>query len=67
MQHFDDIPISKIQKMPGYQTGAEMLTGTAQAATFDNAGPESNPTGLGALAGSLEDEEAQMRPLDERS
>ena len=53
--------------MPGYQTGAEMLTGTAQAATFDNAGPESNPTGLGALAGSLEDEEAQMRPLDERS
>ena len=41
MQHFDDIPIAKIQKMPGYQTGAEMLTGGAQAATFDNLGPES--------------------------
>ena len=24
MRNFDDIPISKIQKMPGYQTGAEL-------------------------------------------
>jgi hypothetical protein len=24
MRHFDDIPISQIRKMPGYQTGANM-------------------------------------------
>lgn len=63
MQHFDDIPISQIQKMPGYQTGAEMQNGAASSKNVASLGPDSNPN---ALAGSLEDEEAQLRPLEER-
>ena len=60
--------------MPGYQTGAEMQNGAAQAqsnvaAGMESLGPDSHPNGIGGLnaAGSLEDEEAQMRPLEERT
>lgn len=55
--------------MPGYQTGAEMQNGTAQAQTsaMENLGPDSHPGGALGAAGSLEDEEAQMRPLEERT
>ena len=59
MRHFDDIPISKIQKMPGYQTGSNML---------DDGAADNNNGGLGpAPAGNLEDDEAQHRPIEERA
>ena len=59
---FDDIPISKIQKMPGYQTGAGMMEKGAQGDVY---APEDSAT-TGAPAGSLEDEEAAAMPLAER-
>ena len=43
-----------------------MQGGGAQTVTTNDFGPNSDPNG-GPLAGSLEDEEAQMRPLEERT
>ena len=63
MMNFDDIPISKIQKMPGYQTGLGMQDGTAQGDVY--AHPDEQPNGA-APGGNLEDEEAAAKPLAER-
>ena len=51
MANFDDIPISKIQKMPGYQTGKELAN-----KLDDN---EVNPMGNGnqVATGNDEDDE----------
>jgi len=62
MRHFDDIPISQIQKMPGYQTGDNMPKVTTMMEEY----PNSRQTNAGAL-GSLEDEDAQCRPIEERT
>lgn len=64
MRHFDDIPISQIRKMPGYQTNYDVADGkntAAEPGAFDE-NPSVNPTG----GLSLEDEDAQARALDER-
>lgn len=58
--------------MPGYQTGSELLGGQAQQ-TMDEMGPDSNPNDVrGGITNtqngvSLEDEDAQLRPLEERT
>ena len=62
MAHFDDIPISKIQKMPGYQTGAMM----GDASTEDTT-PTSGADPVGGVPGNLEDEDALEKPLAERA
>lgn len=49
MANFDDIPISQIQKMPGYQTGKELAN-----KLDDN---EVNPMGNGTQAATGNDED----------
>ena len=65
MRHFDDIPISQIQKMPGYQTG-DAIPG-APVQMMDEYPPGQNPVGTGPDQAGLEEEDAQSKSLYERA